>query len=562
MRGPLLALSLDSRTGQVVIAGSDGRPNSQSATHLSMAAPDAAELVARRDAASGTPARWVWWSTDVVAVLLSHGVRPRRGFDLVQAHALLHGGAPQTAPERVWACARGLDPAHTPQRLGNDLFDALHGPESTGQPGVLDDQGYLSSHFLAAEGTAPHWARLALQVAAAQYEQLARRERCTMTAHSESGAAVLALELQADGLPLHRPTIERLIGASAGPRPHGPAEDVAARRARDALVLHHVPPGRNIDLRNPEQVRTLLTDLGIRIDSTRKQELEQHRHTHPIIDALLRWRVDERIASTYGWHWLDQHLGADDRLRGRWSSFDGGAGRMSASAGLHNLPATLRPAVLAEPGRVFVRSDLGQIEPRVLAVISADPALTAATRQDDLYQTVAEQLRVERPVAKLAVLSAMYGGSAGRATAALEGLNRAYPVAMDYLLAAQRAGEDGEPVMTYGGRYIAMAPAAADEAQIRARGRFARNAVVQGAAAEFFKAWALTVQSAVRGLDARIVMCLHDELLLDVPAERADDVANAVEESLQDSARRWSGHSGVRFVTDTAVISCWADAKG
>src|SRR5690606_36574648 len=101
------------------------------------------------------------------------------------------------------------------------------------------------------------------------------------------------------------------------------------------------------------------------------------------------------------------------RLRGEWSSSDGAAGRMTASSGLHNLPAEMRPAVAAEPGHVFVRADLGQIEPRVLAAVSGDRALIAATADPDLYQPVAHRLRVERPIAKVAELGAMYGATTG-----------------------------------------------------------------------------------------------------------------------------------------------------
>ena len=88
---------------------------------------------------------------------------------------------------------------------------------------------------------------------------------------------------------------------------------------------------------------------------------------------------------------------------------------MTASNGLHNLPVALRPGIAAAPGWSFVRADLGQIEPRVLAAVSADPAFAAATVADDLYAPVAATLRVERSVAKVAVLAAMYGQRSGTA---------------------------------------------------------------------------------------------------------------------------------------------------
>src|SRR5450631_1012459 len=90
---------------------------------------------------------------------------------------------------------------------------------------------------------------------------------------------------------------------------------------------------------------------------------------------------------------------------------------------------------------------------------------------------------------------------------------------------------------------------------ISGRGRFARNAVIQGAAAELFKAWAATVRVTTRHLGARIVLCLHNELLVHVPTEAADEAATAVDAALIASARRWTGSSNVRFVSDTSLIA-------
>ena len=135
---------------------------------------------------------------------------------------------------------------------------------------------------------------------------------------------------------------------------------------------------------------------------------------------------------------------------------------MTAQAGLHNLPAVLRRAIVAEPGHVLVRADLGQIEPRVLAAVSGDPAFAAATRADDLYAPVAAALGVPRPVAKVAVLAAMYGQRTGAAGQALRDLQRAFPVAMSFLDEAYAAGLAGQPVRTCGGRAIPMGGGALD----------------------------------------------------------------------------------------------------
>ena len=308
-------------------------------------------------------------------------------------------------------------------------------------------------------------------------------------------------------------------------------------------------------------------DRAVTAKSQIRLVLETFRDVHPVVPALLEWRTAERIATTYGLRWIEQHIGVDDRLRGTWRVCDGAAGRMTAEAGLHNLPAMLRPAVRADPGHAFVRADLGQIEPRVLAVVSGDRGLAEATLADDLYAPVAERLGVERPVAKVAVLAAMYGQRSGSAGRALEGLERAYPVAMSLLDRAYEAGRLGHEIRTYGGRliptsrFLADHPIGTEPTLDAARGRFVRNAVIQGAAAEFFKAWAATVRATTRHLGARIVLCLHDELLVHVPRDRAEEAGTAVEAALTDAARRWSAGAPVRFVADTSIIERWSDAK-
>ena len=112
-------------------------------------------------------------------------------------------------------------------------------------------------------------------------------------------------------------------------------------------------------------------------------------------------------------------------------------------------------------------------------------------------------------------------------------------------------------------------------ARVAARGRYGRNAMIQGAAAELFKMWAVTVRARAADRGARIVLCLHDELLVHVREEEATATAALVSDCLQQTARRWAPGSAaadgparstaasgrVRFLADIAVVRCWADAK-
>jgi DNA polymerase-1 len=94
-----------------------------------------------------------------------------------------------------------------------------------------------------------------------------------------------------------------------------------------------------------------------------------------------------------------------------------------------------------------------------------------------------------------------------------------------------------------------------------AQGRYGRNAMVQGAAAEFFKVWAVTVRSRAGVFDAQIVLCLHDELLVHAPTTHGAAVADLLVHCLEDAAHHWAIDDSVRFVADVGVIERWSDSK-
>lgn len=538
-------------------------PGGSTAIETERPADVAAELAIREP-------RWVWWSARQTATgLVQAGLRPGPCWDLAAVHRLLTGRS-RDDPAALWAATHHL-PEPVAVSVEPTLLDIA---DNTDEP--FDTDGQLSPDWQRggwreSPDRTRKWAELALAAYDVQRGAIldlpdprvqARKPQLRLlTAHAESVAALLAIELELDGLPLDRSAMTELIAAVIGPRPVDDSHAAAQRRARDEVVLKQFP-APPADLRNPAQVRDMLSRIGLDVPDTRSWRLEPHAESLPPVAALLSWRKAERIATTYGWGWLDNNVGADNRLRGSWSPAEG-AGRMAAGAGLHNMPAELRSAVRADDGWVLVRADLGQVEPRVLAVVSADAALAEAAAADDMYAPVAAALGCDRAVAKVAVLAAMYGQTSGTAGKALRDMDRTYPQAMSYLREAEQAGRDGEDIRTYGGRLLRLARAADDERfPPSAWGRFARNAMVQGAAAELFKAWAGTVRAGLNaaGSGGRIVLCLHDELLVHVPAAQADDAVALVRHALDATAHWWASGSGVRFVADVSVAASWAAA--
>jgi len=239
--------------------------------------------------------------------------------------------------------------------------------------------------------------------------------------------------------------------------------------------------------------------------------------------------------------------------------------------------------VVADPGWVLVVADAAQLEPRVLAAMADDHAFAAAAMGGDLYAELAVAFGGDRAKAKVAMLSAMYGGAGGEAGQLLAVLRQRFPAAAGFVEAAARAGEEGRVVRSVLGRtcpapsanWRALTEEAVDpDAErdpragqaSRARGRFTRNFVVQASAAD----WALVMLVTLRAELARIpanagppelVFFQHDEVIVHCPQDQADAVVATVARAASVATRLVFGSTRVAFPLTTAVVGCYADAK-
>ena len=162
----------------------------------------------------------------------------------------------------------------------------------------------------------------------------------------------------------------------------------------------------------------------------------------------------------------------------------------------------------------------------------------------------------------------MYGATTGESAHALRGLERAYPIAMGYLEAAAAAGRAGDDVMTVGGRRVRMWVDDSIDGDIdrarrvaAARGRFARNATIQGAAAEFFKVWAIIVRGRARATRRTGRAVPPRRAARPRPDRTRRSARRLLHDALDEAAFRWSPQRDVRFVADVSVIQRWSEAK-
>ncbi len=516
-------------------------------------------FVADREGA-GEAVRWVWDDTTRwYPGLLAAGVRIARCTDLRLCHAILRRSPLVEQALLADAATPGWDELQPVTSVEPGLF-ALEDP--------ADRLDAVAEHErqLAAVAASPQRGRLGLLLAA------------------ESSGALVAAEMTHAGLPWRADVHDRLLTDLLGPRPPAGQRPAALEGLAVHLRAALGAPGLNPD--SPAELLRALRAAGLPVPDTRSWTLEQV--DHPAMPVLLEYRKLSRLLTANGWAWLDTWVRAG-RFRsyfvpggvvtGRWASNGGGA---------LSMPTQVRPAAIADDGWRFVVADVAQLEPRVLAGMSGDLAMAAAARGTDLYQGIVDAgVVATRAEAKVGMLGALYGGTRGESGRMMPRLARRYPRAIGAVEDAARAGERGEVVRTLLGRGsplpgAAWAERSADlgeapddgggsrqdqDRQRRAWGRFTRNFVVQGTAAEWALCWLADLRNRLwelgeGGLEARphLVFFLHDEVVVHTPEHLVAEVGEAVRRAATEAGRLLFGSFPVDFPLDVSVVRSWADA--
>ena len=507
--------------------------------------------------------RWVWSdTTQWYPALLAAGLRIERSQDLRLSHRILklsvatRGTALRDAPATAWDDAAAPAGDHA-----NTLFD-----DGSSHPG-LDPV----AEFLLQRQTLDDVARVDPAVAS----------RLQLLLAAESCGALIAEEMRFTGMPWRKDVHAAMLADALGPRPQfggRPAKlEVLADRIRAALDA----PALNPDSQ-PDLLRAL-KKAGLAVTGTSKWDLRELRH--PVIEPLLEYKKGARLLSANGWAWMDAWV-TNGRFHpeyvvggvvtGRWATRGGGA---------LQLPTEVRGAVQADDGWTLVVADAAQLEPRIIAAMARDKAMASAGRKRDLYQGLVDAGVVDtRAHAKVAMLGALYGATSGESARLMPRLTRAFPQAIGLVEAAARTGERGEQVSTWLGRSSPLpgdgwegadavpstdaAPSDDRRARQAARdwGRFTRNFVAQGTAAEWAMCWMAGLRQRLHSLadehgEPHLVLFLHDEVMVHTPAHLADAVGVAVTEAANDAGRLLFGSFPVDFALTVATVQSYDQAK-
>ncbi len=319
--------------------------------------------------------------------------------------------------------------------------------------------------------------------------------------------------------------------------------------------------------------------------STNAAVLDKLRGKHPIVEQILDYRTLTKLKSTYA-DGLLKEISADGRIHTNFQMTVTATGRLSSTEpNLQNIPvrrelgAQIRKMFVASPGKVLVDADYSQIELRLLAHIANDETMIAAFRSgEDIHAVTASQVfgvplaevtPLQRSHAKAVNFGIVYGISAfslaqdigvfqSEAKAYMDSYFAKYHGVRAYMTrVVEQAKADGY-VTTLFGRRRDLPELKSSNFNLRSFGeRVALNMPIQGTAADIIKAAMVRVDARMRAekLQARLLLQVHDELIVECPAEEAETVKAILTEEMEHVV-----DYRVPLLVDAKIGASWAEA--
>jgi DNA polymerase I-like protein with 3'-5' exonuclease and polymerase domains len=336
-------------------------------------------------------------------------------------------------------------------------------------------------------------------------------------------------------------------------------------------------------------------DLSQSDYSVSAEALEPYRDKDPLVTAMLEYADYNKLLSTYVIPYLGgeierttagktrtetkDSLLINGRLHGDFVQHGAETGRFSSrNPNLQNVPAphtahgkAIRNLFTAPPGQVLVVADYSQIEPRVIASFSEDPIMMDNYLEGkDIYTTIGDTMGVDRKAGKVLVLAMAYGVGPDKIAASigcskteakdlLDRFAKEFPAISAYrskVISATRAGKPVAHIKTITGRRRYLPEIMSRDNGLRAGAeRQAFNTKIQGSAADIIKiamvrAWTMIPK------EAKIILTVHDELVVTTPAELAEETAEKLREAMEDIQVL-----KVPLIADIKIVDKWGEAK-
>jgi DNA polymerase-1 len=375
---------------------------------------------------------------------------------------------------------------------------------------------------------------------------------------------------------------------------HAMSHDMEAQLQTLTKEIHVLAKGE-FNINSPPQLREVLFDrLGLqsgkktaktRAASTAEDVLEELALVHELPRKILEYRSIQKLKSTYVDALPEMVDPATGRIHATFNQTVAATGRLSsADPNLQNIPIRtpegrrIREAFVAEPGNLLLSADYSQIELRVLAHLSKDPTLIDTFRRgEDVHDRTSREIfgplsaipkDEQRRISKMVNYALLYGKTAftlakdigvsrKEAEAFIEAYFARYPKVRTFIdETIARARETGH-VRTLLGRLRRLPDLRSKNFPVRMEAeRQAMNTPVQGSAADLIKRAMIDLHRELgeRGMRSRLILQIHDELLLEVPEEEAEKACALVTEVMEGALKL-----DVPLVADARLGRSWAE---
>ena len=356
----------------------------------------------------------------------------------------------------------------------------------------------------------------------------------------------------------------------------------------------HEQAGVDFNINSPKQLGEILfekmqipggkkTKTGY---STAADVLEKLSEEYPIVSDILEYRGLTKLKSTYA-DGLAAYIGANNRIHSTFNQTITATGRISSTEpNLQNIPMKMelgrriRKVFIPKEGYLFTDADYSQIELRVLAHMSGDEQLIEAYKTDaDIHKITASKVfhtpfedvtDLQRRNAKAVNFGIVYGISSfglsqdlsiskKEAAAYIEQYFKTYPGIKRFLDETVANAKEKGYITTMFGRRRPVPELASSNFMQRSFGeRIAMNSPIQGTAADIIKIAMIKVAKRLKaeGLESKLILQIHDELLIETKEEEKDRVAAILQEEMKNAAKL-----SVNLEVDLHTGSNWYEAK-
>jgi DNA polymerase-1 len=505
--------------------------------------------------------------------VLSNGLIEKSVHDLKRAVGLLAqlDITLEGVKDDTFLAAYLLDPNRSKYEL-SDLAREAIGVERIGKPA----SGWTDSQWETAAA-----ADLTARTAKVLHQRILEKKLETIYSEMELPLAPLLFRMERAGLKVDRATLADL-------------SNYLGLELKKLTVKIYELAGREFNIGSPKQVGEVLSELEMtsgrktstgRI-STSKAVLEELAQTFELPRLIIDYRELDKLKSVYT-DALPHQIAADGRIHCLLNQTVAATGRLSSSEpNLQNIPIRtelgrrIRRAFVAEKGNKIISADYSQLELRLLAHITQDPVMLEAFQHgEDIHARTArlvfgaktdEELKEARRFAKIVNFAIAYaiepwglsqrvGISRQEAKKVIEDYYNTYKGVRRYMEEVPlRAREHGYVRSIYG--RIRPLPGISDRnANIRkAAEREAINMPIQGTASDIVKIAMLRVDEEFKrqGIEAKLLMQVHDELLVEAAADTAKHVAEVLKREMESAVSL-----DVPLIVDVGIADNWMDAK-